>query len=278
MVSRIETKVGIRDYSSSGLLDAILEALQAQGKSLDDLTADDLAAVDEFHIRGREATVELAEMAAVQQAWKVLDVGSGLGGSTRFLAGRFGCRVAGVDLTPDYCEAAEALSKLVGLEELTEFHCQSATEMHFEDAAFDLAWTQHVQMNIADKQGLYREVARLLRPGGRFAFHDILAGPGGSAHFPVPWASVPEMSFLIAPDALRTLLEQSGFRILTWRDTTTISREWFLAGLQRLQETEAPRLGLHLLLGDTAPDKMANVARNLTEERITVYQGVLEKV
>jgi ubiquinone/menaquinone biosynthesis C-methylase UbiE len=265
-------------YGTSGLLGTILKALQAQGKNLDNLTADDLAAVDEFHIRGREATVELAEMAGVRQAWNVLDVGSGLGGSSRFLAGRFGCRVVGVDLTPEYCEAAEALSKLVDLEELTEFHCESATDTRLEDAAFDLAWTQHVQMNIADKPGLYREVARVLKPGGRFAFHDILAGAGGPPHFPVPWASAPEMNYLIGPDELRILLEQSGFRVLTWRDTTTISHEWFLAGLQRLQETGAPPLGLHLLLGETAPDKLANVARNLKEGRVTVHQGVIEKV
>ncbi|MDA1316281.1 MAG: methyltransferase domain-containing protein [Acidobacteria bacterium] len=264
-------------YGLPDLLSTILNALEAQGKSLDNLTADDLAAIDEFHIRGREATVELAEMSEVRNNSKVLDVGSGLGGSTRFLAAEFGCRIVGVDITPEYCETAQALSKLVGLEQLTEFHCASALEMPFEDATFDLAWTQHVQMNIADKPGFYREIARVLRPGGRFAFHDILAGPGGPPHFPVHWAGVPEMSFLIAPHDLLALLERSGFRVLTWRDTTAISREWFLAALQRRQESGAPPLGLHLLLGDTAADKFANVGRNLSEDRITVFQGVLEK-
>ena len=264
-------------YGLPRLLDTILNALRAEGKDTDHLAVDDLAAVDEFHIRGREATLELAKMAGIQATWNVLDVGSGLGGSARFLAGRFGCRVVGIDLTPEYCDAARALSDLVRLTGLTEFHCESATEMPFEDGSFDLAWTQHVQMNIADKPELYRETARVLRPGGRFVFHDILAGPGGPPHFPVPWANEPEMSFLIAPGDLRALLEQSGFRVLTWRDTTDISRDWFLATVRRIQESGAPPLGLHLLLGETALDKMANVARSLSEDRLTVYQGMLER-
>ena len=265
-------------YGLSGLLDAILGALRAQGKDLEHLTSGDLAAVDEFHLRGREATVELAELAAVQPGWRVLDVGSGLGGSARFLAGERKCRTVGVDLTPEYCETATALSKLVGLDQSTEFRCASAVEMPFEDGAFDLAWTQHVQMNIADKAGLYREIGRVLRPGGRLAFHDILAGPGGPPHFPVPWANEPEMSFLIEPDALRALLVESGFRALTWRDTTKISREWYLAGVEQRRGTQPPPLGLHLLMGETVKAKWANVGKNLTEERITVFQAVLEKV
>ncbi len=267
----------VEHYGLPSLLDSILRALREQGKNTDELAVDDLAAVDEFHIRGREATVELADMAGIQESWKVLDIGSGLGGSARFLASRFGCRVVGVDLTPEYCDIARELSSLVRLGGLNEFHCESATAMPFEDRTFDLAWTQHVQMNIADKPELYRETARVLRPGGRFVFHDILAGAAGPPHFPVPWANEPGMSFLISPDALKALLEKSGFRIITWRDTTDISREWFLQTMRRIQEVGAPPLGLHLLLGETALDKMTNVVRNLSENRIVVSQAVLER-
>jgi ubiquinone/menaquinone biosynthesis C-methylase UbiE len=267
-----------RHYGLSGVLEAILEALRAGGKDLDQLKPPDLAPVDEFHIRGREATVELAAMAAVDAGMRVLDVGSGVGGSARYLASEFGCRVTGVDLTPQYCETAAALSQWVGLGGLTEFCCASALQMPFEDAAFELVWTQHAQMNIADKPRLYREIARVLRPGGRFVFHDILAGPGGPPHFPVHWAEEPAMSFLIAPDALRDLLERTGFRVRVWRDTTEVARHWFLNAWEKRRVTGAPPLGLHLLMGPTAPSKFANVAKNLREERITVFQGVLERV
>jgi SAM-dependent methyltransferase len=266
-----------RHYGIAGVLDIILNALRADGKDLDKLTPADLAPVDELHIRGREATVELAELARVDVNMHVLDVGSGIGGSARYLASEFGCRVTGIDLTPQYCETATALAKLLGVEGLTEFRCASALEMPFADNTFDLAWTQHVQMNIEDKPRLYREIARVLRPGGRLVFHDILAGPAGPPHFPVHWANESALSFLIAPDELRKLLESSGFKTLAWRDTTETATNWFLAAMEKRRKGGAPALGLHLLLGDTAPQKIQNVGRNLTEDRLTVFQGLLEK-
>jgi len=264
-------------YGQSGLLDAITDALRALDKDLDNLTPADLAPIDEFHIRGREATLELAALAGIERGCHALDVGSGLGGSSRFLATEFDCRVEGVDLTPEYCDVATSLSDLVGLGGQTEFHCASALQTPFEDNTFDLAWTQHVQMNIEDKQALYREIARVLRTGGRFVFHDILAGPGDPPHLPVPWASEPGQSFLIAPDDLRALLESVGFTVDAWVDTTKASHDWFLAGIEQRKKDGAPPLGIHLLMGDTAPAKIENVARNLKENRVTVFQAVLEK-
>lgn len=264
-------------YGQSGLLDAITDALRALDKNLDNLAPADLAPIDEFHIRGREATLELAERAGIERGWHALDVGSGLGGSSRFLATEFDCRVKGVDVTPEYCDVATSLSDLVGLDQQTEFYCASALEMPFEDNTFDLAWTQHVQMNIEGKRALYKEIARVLRPGGRFAFHDILAGPGGPPHLPVPWASEPGQSFLIAPDDLRTLLEDLGLKVHSWVDTTKAAHDWFLAGIEQRRRDGVPPLGIHLLMGKTASAKIENVARNLNENRITVFQAVLEK-
>jgi hypothetical protein len=86
------------------------------------------------------------------------------------------------------------------------------------------------------------------------------------------------MSFLITPDALHALLEHIGFRLLAWKDTTEVSRRWYLAALDQRRTSGPPPLGLHMLLGPSASAKFANVAKNLVEERITVFQGLLEKV
>jgi len=264
-------------YGAGSRLERILDALAAQGKDVEHLTAADLAPVDEFHIRGREASVEGAELAAVQADWRVLDVGSGLGGPARFLADRYGCHVTGIDLTPEFVEMATELSRRAGLQALTEFQCASATAMPFPDAAFHLAWTQHVQMNIEDKAALYGEVRRVLRPGGRFVFHDIFTGSESPIHFPVPWADEPALSFLIDPDEVRALLDRTGFEVLSWRETTAVSLQWIEAMLERRRSQGAPQLGLQLLLGETAPRKFDNLQRNLAEGRLTVVQALLER-
>ena len=259
-------------YSRADLGQAILEALRADGKQIDQLTLEDLAPVDAFHIRGREATLELARLAALGPDDRVLDVGSGLGGSARHLAATHGCTVTGIDLTADYCEVAGMLSELVGLGERTGFRQASALAMPFEDDSFDCAWTEHVQMNIPDKRAFYEEIARVLRPGGRLVFHDVFGGRGGSPHFPVPWAEVAELSALVMPDELRATLAGIGYETVEWRDVTREAAAWFGAMASR---KAPPRTSIALLMGETAPDKITNMRRNLEEDRVTVLQCAL---
>jgi SAM-dependent methyltransferase len=264
-------------WSVANLGDTILSSLQRMGKDIDALTPADLASIDALHIRGRESTQELVSHAGVHPEWHVLDVGSGLGGSARFLAVEYGCQVTGIDLTHAYCAAATMLSQRLGLSNRTAFHHGSALALPFTDATFDLVWTEHAQMNIADKARFYGEMARVLTPGGRLAFHDIFAGPGGEVYFPVPWASDPSMSSLITPEALVALLESLDFRVHHWHDVSQVS----LAGLQHRAEHVKvhglPRLGGHLLLGSDNTGKQQNQIRSLEEGRMVVIQAVLEK-
>ncbi len=264
-------------YGRGGLLDAILGALRELGKDLRELVPSDLAMVDEFHIRGREATVELANRALLKPGLRVLDVGSGLGGSTRYLAAEHQCRATGIDLTKEYVDVANALAELVGLKGVVEFHQSSALEMPFADDSFDVVWTEHVQMNIADKRAFYTEIARVLAPGGRLLFHDIFQGAGGPPHYPVPWAEDSSISFLALPETVRTILEEQGFDILDWEDKTRHSLDWFTITLEKIEQSGPPPLGTHLLMGDTARNKFKNVIENLKEARIVVVQALAEK-
>ncbi|MCX6048162.1 MAG: class I SAM-dependent methyltransferase [Chloroflexi bacterium] len=167
----------------------ILAALAAAGKPVDALTPDDLAPVDQFHIRGPLATRELLHLAELTEGSTVLDVGGGLGGPARVLASELGCHVTVLDLAEAFCQAGELLTARTGLQAFVTFRQGNALDLPFPDESFDAVWTQHSSMNIEDKQQLYREMARVLRPGGKLAFNEILAGAGQPLHFPVPWAS-----------------------------------------------------------------------------------------
>lgn len=264
-------------YGRGKILDAILGALAISGKDLAKLVPADLAPVDEFHIRGREGTLELASRLALTPGLRVVDVGSGLGGSARYLASEHQCRVTGIDLTHEYVEVAKALAGRVGLGGKIDFRHGSALAMPFESGAFDLAWTEHVQMNIADKRAFYGEIARVLKRGGRLAFHEIFQGVGGTPHFPVPWADEPSISFLATPDAIRDALADAGFKILDWEERTERALEWFTETFDKVKQSGPPPLGIHLLMGTTAKAKFENVLRNLQEHRIAVYQAVTQK-
>jgi SAM-dependent methyltransferase len=265
-------------YAVAGLGPTILDALRRTGKDPATLTPADLAAVDEFHVRGRRATQELAEWVGVETRSRVLDVGCGIGGSARYLAQQFGCRVTGLDLTRDFCEVATMLSGLTGLGDRAEFQQGSALDMPFDDESFDIVWTEHAQMNIEDKAAFYSEIARVLQPGGRLAFHDIFQGPGGESHFPVPWAREAHSSFLAPPGEVQGILDSLGLQTRRWEDSTQRSLDWFLEIIAAASPRGASPLGLHLLLGADSTAKLENQVRNLKEGRIVLVQAVLEKV
>ena len=264
-------------YTRKDLGDVILEALVKAGKDVNHLTPEDLAPIDQFHIRGRTATLELARAAKLDAAMLVLDVGSGVGGTSRCLAREFGCRVTGIDLTDEYCRVAAMLAARTGLSHLVDYGQGDATRLPFDDQTFDVVWTEHVAMNIPDKTQLYREMHRVLKPGGTLAIYDVLTGPSGPVLFPVPWARTPDMSFLVSPDELRRLLEETEFTVTDWSDTTEEARAWFVTLAEKIRKEGFPSLGFHLLLGGDFKAMAQNQGRNLQEGRIVVAQIVARK-
>jgi SAM-dependent methyltransferase len=236
-----------------------------------DLSPDILAPLDQFHSGGLPATRELANLAAIKPGESVLDVGCGVGGPARVLSAEHGAKVRAIDLTPTYVEIGRALSQKSGIS--VTFETANALELPYPDGSFDMVWTQHASMNIADKPRFYREMRRVLRPDGRFAFHDLLAGEKpGPLHFPVPWADGPDESHLIGAKDLRALLHLCGFRERLWQDRTAAT----LAFFERMPAASAapPPLGIHLLLGSGFPVMGANIRRNLAEGRLGAAMGI----
>jgi SAM-dependent methyltransferase len=277
-----------RHYTRTNLENTILTALRNAGKDVDQLTVDDLAPIDEFHTRGREATANLASLLNqdLQPNIHVLDVGSGIGGPSRYLASRFGCRVTGVDLVGEYCRVADSLARRVKLGNLLTYRQGDATHIPYDDATFDVVWTQHASMNIAYKKRFYSEMYRVLKPGGKLAIYDVFKGSnssniGGSTssiHFPVPWASDPSISHLLPREDARKLLnEVIRFEEVVWEDKTESVIDWIKQMIKRAQISGPPQIGLHVLVGPHWSELVKNLLKNLEEGRIAVAQGIFER-
>jgi ubiquinone/menaquinone biosynthesis C-methylase UbiE len=247
---------------------AIAERLTQAGKDIGRLTTADLGTVDEFHVRGRKATLELAEMLNLGAGSRVLDIGSGLGGPARTLAETYGCHVTGIDLTQDFCDAATALSTWVGMSDRVSFQQGDATKLPFADGQFDVAMTIHVAMNIAAKDRMYAEARRVLKPAGLFGVYDVLQGEGGDVQYPVPWARDPSISHVATPGAMQALLGGAGFKVLRMHDSTEESQRWFEGMVEMLAQGKAPPVTFRTFLGDDFPEMTRNMLGNVRDRRV----------
>lgn len=263
-------------YSRGGLMESILNGLSESGHNPDDLDAEALAPLEEFHTFGQQATVALAEATGITADDRVLDVGCGIGGPARLLARRYGCPVVGVDLTQEFCDVAADLNRRVGLDDRVEIRRADALDLPCGDGEFSVVWTQHVSMNIEDKQRFYGELRRVVPTGGRLAFFDILAGPTQPLHFPVPWAGDENVSFLASALETQVMVAAAGFRTRSWEDLTAEATV-FYAAMRQLAPSTGPPLGLHLVIPDAAA-KGANLRRNAEEGRVIVVRCVADAV
>jgi SAM-dependent methyltransferase len=255
-------------YTHGALAEAIRTALVAAGKDPAQVTPQDLAPIDEFHIGGGAATEALFAQVAPAAGTRWLDLGSGLGGPARHLALTYGCDVTGIDLTEEYVAVASDLAARVGLGGKVSFRHGSALDLPFDAGSFDGASLMHVGMNIADKAALFAGVRRVLRPGGTFAIYDVMRTGDAPLVFPVPWAASARTSFVETPATYRAALAQAGFSVVAERDRAAFGLEFFRAMQARLAAHGRPALGLHILFGEDAPQKTANMIRNLQDGTI----------
>ena len=249
-----------RHYAVGNILDGIRSALDKEGP----VSVDDLKAVDEFHIGGRIASERFFSRLGFTKGQNILDIGAGIGGGARFAADRFGVNVTGVDLTPEYVEVGEELNRWSGMEGRVKLEVGDATDLRFPDASFDGAFTMHVLMNVSDKAKVFSEVFRVLRPGSVFGIYDVVKYGKGEIRFPVPWATDASESFLATIDEYKKGLESAGFEVDSVTDRYEFGVEFFTSVRDKLRAAGGPPpLGIHLLMGSNAPEKVENITENL---------------
>lgn len=264
-------------YSPNDLYNKIIDGLNILGRDLSKVSIEDLKPVDEFHIRGDAATKELIALAQFTQDMHILDVGCGIGGSTRRLSHETGCRVTGIDLSDEYIDVAERLTTLLGMQERVDFHACSALELPFADNSFDGIWSLQMNMNVEDKLGWLKETFRVLKPGGRAVLYEVCAHVNSPPHFPVPWAQDASMSFLVTPDLFRTAIISAGFKIDVWKDKTDLAQQAFANAKLPEGEPKLPPLGVYMLVGNDIQTKAYNLHRNLDEQRVSLIETVAIK-
>lgn len=264
-------------YSPNDLYNKIIDGLNKLGKDLPHVTLDDLQPVDEFHIRGDTATKELIKLAEFTPDMHILDVGCGIGGSTRRLSHETGCCVTGIDLSDEYIDTAHRLTQLLNMQERVKFHATSALELPFDDNTFDGAWSLQMNMNVDDKLSWLKETYRVLKPNGRAILYEVCGNKNTPLFFPVPWAQDSSMSFLVPPASFRDIITSAGFDIDVWNDKTDLAKKAFAGVPEPKGDLDLPALGVYLLVGNDIRTKAYNLHRNLDEERVSLIETVAVK-
>lgn len=270
----------VRDhYHTTNLINKIDAGLTAAGKDLKQLAVRDLAPVDQLHTGGIRGTTALLEKLDIPAEFHVLDAGCGLGGTCRVMAETCGCDVTGIDLSPEYIEAARVLTHRTGLDKRVQFLTGSILGLPETAGPFDMILCQHILMNISDKPSAIQQFAQHLKPKGKIILHEIVAGSHPDLAWPVPWAASADISFLEPWETLLACFTDNGFQLDRFTDATAIGcRYWQKAKEFTLKNADVPRaLGPHLVFGDMAARFPFTMSQNFETSAIRLVEAVLTR-
>lgn len=265
-------------YLHGDLLKAIEAALPGLGKTRESITIEDLSAVDEFHIGGRQATDHLLDQLKFTVQDHLLDVGCGLGGAARYVAGKYNNRVTGIDLAQEYIETGKELCSWVNLDSQITLEQGSALSMPYDDETFNGGYMLHVGMNIEDKDLLFSEIYRVLSQGSTFGVYDVMRHKEGVLAYPVPWATRKGTCKLATADQYRQALRDAGFEVSKESNRRDFALDYFK---RQSEVTKAnggpPPLGLHTLMQESTAIKFKNMIENIAEAYVAPVEIIARK-
>jgi SAM-dependent methyltransferase len=252
-------------YRATAIVDRILAAVPWAATDATPLTPEQLFPFDQLHGRELLATRDHATKLNPPTDACLLDIGSGIGGPARYFASVFGCRVSGVDLTPQFVTAATELTRLTGLDDKADFVEADAADMPFEAGTFDHAYCFYVGMNLPDTPAVLRECFRVLKPGGTLLWTEVTSG-SGQPHYPLPWAREASGSHVELVETLVRYFGDAGFEVLSVDDETDahveLARRMKAAGVN---PTADQRQANEVVLGPDFVERRGNYIRSLSE-------------
>ncbi|NYG48179.1 ubiquinone/menaquinone biosynthesis C-methylase UbiE [Bradyrhizobium sp. IAR9] len=129
----------------------------------------------------------------------------------------------------------------------------NALSLPFSNGSFSAAYMLHVGMNVTDKSALFEEIARVLRPGARFAIYDVMLTGDGELSYPHPWAGTSATNAIASSVHYRNALNTAGFEVVSERDRRDVALEYFARQRSQLAAAGAATLGVHTLMGAPGP-------------------------
>ena len=209
----------------------VLDKLAQTGADTSILTVELLQHHDQDHFGGLAATDALARHAKINQSTHALALCCGLGGPARYLAYHYGCRVTGVDMNTDRLAGAVRLTERTKLQDRVLFHHANALQTGLADETFDVIVSQEAFCHIPNKKTLITECVRLLKPGGRIVYTDILARSNMTNEIRSRLETEMVFSELSTLEQYCHLLEEKGCQVIEVED---LSDNWAEILIDRL--------------------------------------------
>ena len=271
-------KSDIENFWTRGdIFSRVRQAMSESGLVNKDLEIEDLFPIDQYHARGIAATVDLGKRMPIKKNKRILDIGCGLGGPARYYAKEFECIITGIDITPSFVEIGNEFNKLTSMSDYVELLVGNGETLDFDNETFDGAYSQHVTMNISNREKFFSEAFRVLKKDSFFAFTEHGLGPEGNPIFPLPWANSLEMSFLLPPQKTISILKDTGFSDIKIIKTA----EKYISGYEKLiglkSENKIPVLGIHVIGGDSMNERSRNSMESIKENRTLPFEIVCKK-
>lgn len=197
----------------------------------------DQDAISDASVRTQERMLDLVNNKPAPGS-RVIDLGSGYGGSARYLAKNFGCNVVALNLSEIENERARALNREQGLDDLIEVIDGHFEEIPFEDDSFDLVFSQDSFLHSPDREEVIREVSRIMKPGGEFLFTDPMQADDCPEDVLQPILRRIHLDSMASPKYYREIASTNGLEEVVFDELTVHLKRHYTAVLNKTKTNE----------------------------------------